>query len=130
MGYVASSVILIFLLLTKIKGHFSAEESNNIIMHTLNFSQVCYLFAFSTSIDQGSYFFLKGFGIAHLSFFPNFFASLISPDYVESTLEKNFIPDANLLRNAGFSFSYQLIVLGIWGLAILISYFLKANKNL
>lgn len=47
-GYVFSVIMLVFVVLTKVKGHFSAEEANNIILHCFNFAQICYLFKYST----------------------------------------------------------------------------------
>jgi hypothetical protein len=82
MGYIFSAIMLLFILLTKGKDHFDAEEANNIILHAFNFAQVCYLFKFTTLLDEGGYFFLNGFGIAHLSFFPNFFKEAIPPFYI------------------------------------------------
>jgi hypothetical protein len=80
LSYVFSAVILILLFLTKLKGHFSAEEANNIILHAFNFGQVCYLFIFLSTLEEGGYFFLNGFSITHIGFFPNFFKNFI-PDY-------------------------------------------------
>jgi hypothetical protein len=74
--------MLLFIILTKIKGHFTAEEANNVILHTFNFSQVCYLFKYAAPLDNGGYFFLNGFGVAHLSFFPNFFKGIIPEFYL------------------------------------------------
>lgn len=51
LSYIFSAVVLLFSLLTKTKGHFTAEEANNIILHSLNFAQVCYLFKFATTLS-------------------------------------------------------------------------------
>lgn len=91
------------------------------ILHIFNFGQVCYLFKYASMLESGGYFFLNGFGISHLNFFPNFFSGLISPYYVETEVEKTLIPDGNLLRNAGFTFSFQLIVLGLLAISAVVS---------
>lgn len=120
--------MLLFILLAKGKDHFSAEEANNIILHAFNFAQVCYLFKFTNLLNEGQYFFLNGFGIAHLSFFPNFFKEAIPPFYVENPIENSLIPDGNLLRNSGFTFSFQLLFLVILIISIIISLMCKLAK--
>jgi len=57
-----------------------------------------------------------------LSFFPNFFSSLVPSDYVEITNQQSLVPDANLIRNAGFIFSYQIIIIGCLLAGILVSF--------
>jgi hypothetical protein len=49
-GYIFSTIMLLFIVLSKIKGHFTAEEANSIILHSFNFAQVCYLFKFSAPL--------------------------------------------------------------------------------
>jgi hypothetical protein len=128
-GYVFSAIILLFIVLAKIKGHFSAEEANTIVMHTFNFGQVCYLFKYaSKGLDAGAYFFLNGFGIAHLSFFPSFFS--VPNYYIEIPFEKSLLPDGNLIRNAGHTFSHQLIVIGITAVALLASVLYSRSNSL
>jgi hypothetical protein len=129
-GYVFSPIMLFFIILTKIKGHFSAEEANNLILHTFNFGQVCYLFKYATTLESGGYFFLNGFGVTHLNVFPNFFSSLISPYYVENTVERTLIPDGNLLRNAGYTFSYQIITAVLLVIAAIASIIYSKVKDL
>jgi hypothetical protein len=128
LSYIFSSVVLLYALLSKTKGHFTAEEANNIILHSINFAQVCYLFKFTTTLTEGGYFFLNGFGIASLTFFPNFFPP---PDYyVETPMEKSLVPDGNLLRNAGSSMSYQLVVMGVLLVAVVSSFLYQKGKGL
>jgi hypothetical protein len=57
-----------------------------------------------------------------LSFFPNFFAGLVPSDYVETTNKKSLVPDSNLIRNSGFVFSYQLIIIGCLLAGFLVSF--------
>jgi hypothetical protein len=128
LSYIFSAVILLCALLSKTKGHFSAEEANNVILHALNFAQVCFLFKFTAAFSEGGYFFLDGFGIANLTFFPNFFPP---PDYyVETPVEKSLIPDGNLFRNAGCSLSFQIVALGILLVAVLTSLAVQHKKGL
>lgn len=58
------------------------------------------------------------------SFFPNFFAKTVPFDYAEITNKSSLIPDANLIRNVGFVYSYQLIVLFLTGVGSVLSYVL------
>jgi hypothetical protein len=90
---------------------------------------VCYLFKYSSSLDEGAYFFLNGFGISHLSFFPNFFSGLIPEFYVETPVEKTLVPDGNLLRNAGSTFSYQIVVIGLFSIGVIASLCLWKARN-
>ena len=73
---------------------------------------------------------MNGFGIAHLSFFPNFFSELIPNFYLEVPYEKTLIPDGNLLRNAGNTFSYQLIFAFVLIVAAVISLIYQKQKEL
>lgn len=88
---------------------------------------MCYLFKFATTMSEGGYFFLNGFAISHLAFFPNFFPP---PNYyVEIPVEKSLVPDGNLLRNAGSSLSFQIIVVSAVVVAVCLSLgFQKAKK--
>lgn len=68
------------------------------------------------------YNFLEGFGFANLNFLPSFFNGAIPKDYVEYPAERSLTPDGNLIRNAGFSLSFIIIVIGLIVLAFIVSY--------
>ena len=79
-------------------------------------------------MSEGGYFFLNGFAISHLTFFPNFFPP---PNYyVEIPVEKSLVPDGNLLRNAGSSLSFQIIVISATILAVCISLGVQKARKL
>ena len=46
-GLTFTILIIIYALVSKLKGHFMAEQANTIILHMLNFIQVVYLFKFT-----------------------------------------------------------------------------------
>jgi hypothetical protein len=92
------------------------------LLHFINFAQVVYLFKYIKLDENGFYGFLEGFGYAMFSFFPNFFLKTIPQDYAEITNKSSLIPDANLIRNVGFVFSFQMIVIFLVGLGSLASY--------
>jgi len=121
-GIFVSIMLLLYSNLTKLKSHFLAQEANALILHFINFAQVTYLFKYLKLDDNGLYGFLEGFGYSMLNFFPNFFAKTVPQDYAEITNKGSLVPDANLIRNAGFVFSYQLIVLLCLGIGSVISY--------
>lgn len=76
-------LIIIFCIITKLKGHFIAEQANTIILHMLNFIQVVYLFKYTQLHTEGMYHFLNGFGYMHILMFPNFFYASIPSGYAE-----------------------------------------------
>lgn len=121
-GLVFTILIIIYSLITKIKGHFIAEEANTIILHMLNFIQVVYLFKYTRLQEEGMYHFLNGFGFMHFLMFPNFFYSTIPSGFVEYPAEKCLIPDGNFVRNAGSSISLCLVAMAVTGIASIISY--------
>lgn len=45
-------------------------------------------------------------------------------------MEKSLVPDGNFIRNAGFSISYQLVILGIFVFFVLVSLAAKMVKGL
>lgn len=47
---------------------------------------------------------------------------------MEVPYEKSLVPDGNLLRNAGYTFSYQIIVVGLLA-AALIGSLVYSSKN-
>lgn len=65
-----------------------------------------------------------------MGFFSNFFASLIPEYYVEYPVQKSLVPDGNLIRNAGNSLSYQLVVIGAFLLAIIVSFAVQKKNEL
>jgi hypothetical protein len=129
-GIFVSIILLLFSMLSKLKSHFLAQEANALLLHFINFAQVAHLFKYIKLDENGFYGFLEGFGYSMFSFFPNFFVKTIPQDYVEITNKSSLIPDANLIRNAGFVFSYQLIVLVLVGLASLASFVWWKQGNL
>lgn len=76
-------LIIIFSIITKLKGHFIAEQANTIILHMLNFIQAVYLFKYTQLHTEGMYHFLNGFGFMHFLMFPNFFYAAIPSGYAE-----------------------------------------------
>lgn len=129
-GYVFSAIILLFIVLAKIKGHFSAEEANTIVMHTFNFGQVCYLLQvrLQGAKTRGPTSFSTGLGLRIFSFFPSFFS--VPNYYIEIPFEKSLLPDGNLIRNAGHTFLHQLIVIGITAVALLASVLYSRSNSL
>lgn len=123
-------LISIFCIITKLKGHFIAEQANTIILHMLNFIQVVYLFKYTQLHTEGMYHFLNGFGFMHFLMFPNFFYAAIPSGYAEYPAEKSLIPDGNFIRNAGSSISFLLIVLLIMSIASIVSYAIFKAKKL
>lgn len=80
-GLIFTILISIYAIITKMKGHFIAEQANTLILHMLNFIQVVYLFKFTSLHSEGFYHFANGFGYMHYLWFPNFFYSALPLNY-------------------------------------------------
>lgn len=76
------------------------------------------------SPDGALFNFYKGFRFCHFSWWFNMFAGTLPPDYVEPYQPATLIPDGNLTRNAGFTFSFWIILILLLGIAIGVIYLL------
>lgn len=130
-GLTFTILMIIYSIFVKLKGHFSAEEANTMVLHMVNFTQVVYLFKYVHVHSDGMYHFLNGFGFMHILFFPNFFWNSIPKNYMEYPAEKSLIPDGNFVRNAGSSLSFLVIVLITLAIATAVSFavFKKSERD-
>ena len=122
-GVAASAVIILYSILSKLKGHYIAEEANTLILHSLNFVQVSALFQKVALLPEATYSFLKGFRFSHLSFFWNPFNLLIPSSYIQGNQPESLAPDVNFLRQAGFSIAFQLLAIILLLITLSISYY-------
>ena len=89
-----------------------------------------YLFKYVNIHQNGLYGFFSGFGWSMLSFFPNFWSSKVPASYVEVTNYPSLVPDANLVRNGGFIYSFEVILIGLMIVCFSVAYYLYKSSDL
>lgn len=125
LGIICSVILLVFAVACKCKSHYEAEEANRLVLHSLHFCQMVAMFyTVYRSPDGRLYNFLKGFRFSHFSWWFTMFSHTLPTGYVEPYQPATLIPDGNIVRNAGFSFSLWIILVAVAVIALVVVYIL------